>query len=155
MDNKNLIRALNDIGKDVVADIVQKLLAADKSATGSLVNSIKYEVLEAANGVMLNILANDYFKFVDEGRRPGKMPPIRAIVPWVQAKGIRMNTKSGIVMSDESSAFVIARSIGMKGIKPLGIKKQVIDDLLNNKSKIIESGIELDITSYINEMFKK
>jgi len=151
MNNDNLKNALNDIGKDVVADIVQQLIAADKKATGDLINSINFEVLEVAGGVLLNILSNDYFDFVDKGRSPGKMPPVSAIRPWVEAKGIKMTTSSGILMSSNQSAFVIARSIGEKGIKPLNIKDKVIQNILNNKKQYIELGVSLDITQYINE----
>jgi hypothetical protein len=151
MNNDNLKNALNDIGKDVVADIVQQLIAADKKATGDLINSINFEVLEVAGGVLLNILSNDYFDFVDKGRSPGKMPPVSSIRPWVEAKGIKMTTSSGILMSSNQSAFVIARSIGEKGIKPLNIKDKVIQDILNNKEQYIELGVSLDITQYINE----
>lgn len=152
MDTKNLKDSLEKIGKDTVVMIVDELLKADKRATGDLINSIDYEVLQVANGLVLNILSAEYFKFVDEGRRPGaKMPPIRAIIPWVQAKGITFLNKKGVKISTESTAFLIAKNISKNGIKPLGIKRKVVNDILNNKAKYIEQGITIDINKYVNE----
>ncbi len=47
-----------------------------------------------------------YGRFVEEGRRPGKMPPMRAIAPWVRRAGM-----------PRSATFLVARSIGRHGTK--------------------------------------
>ena len=53
-----------------------------------------------------------YGRFVRGGRRPGRRPPIEALIPWVQKK-------LGVPASRvRSVAFLIARKIGKKGIKP-------------------------------------
>ena len=150
MNNTELRKRLEILGSDTVAEIVKQLLEADKKATGALINSIKYEILEAADGLMLNILSSDYFNFIDEGRKPGKPPPVKAILPWIQAKGIRF-TSNGKMISQESTAFIIARSIGIKGIKPLGIKQATIENILNRKKEYIAAGIKLDISEYIKK----
>lgn len=150
MNNKYLNEQLHKIGKDVVADIIKQLLAADKKATGSLINSLRYEVLETVDSVILNIISLDYFDNIDKGRRPGaKPPPVRSIIPWVQSKGIKFKNSSV-----ESTAFVIARSIGIKGIKPLGIKQKTIDNIVNNKLKLISDGYSKDVLEDINKIIK-
>lgn len=155
MEYVNLIKSLDEVGKDIIIDITNKLLAADKKATGELINSLNYKILDTANGLVLNILANETFKYVDGGRRAGAIPPpAKAIIPWVQAKGIKFTTKSGKSMSVEQTAFIIARSIGENGIKPLNIKQKVIEDFYKNKTDLIQRGISLDITEYIKDLFK-
>jgi len=152
MEKTNLKKALDELGKDVVAEIVKKLLEADKKATGELINSVSYKVLETSNELMLNIMASDYFKNVDEGRRAGaKQPPINKILPWVEARGISFKTKSGGFSTPEQTAFVIARSISKKGIKPLNIKQQVIDEIISNKQVMILSGAKIDVKDYITK----
>ena len=150
MDNKYLKEQLDKLGKEVVADIVKQLLSADKKATGNLINSLRYEVLETVDGVILNILSLNYLENIDKGRRPGaKPPPVRAIIPWVQARGIKFKNSS-----IEQTAFVIARSIGIKGIKPLGIKQKVIDNIINNKIQLISQGYSKDILEQIDRIIK-
>lgn len=57
--------------------------------------------------------------YADQGRRPGKPPPISAIEPWARAKGI--------------DPFVLARSIGRKGTKG---KRFVAPSLERNVGRI-------------------
>jgi hypothetical protein len=77
-------------------------------------------------------MAADYFKYVDEGRKPNsKQPPIKPIQSWVTHKGIRFNN-----MSSKQTAFIIARSIGKKGIKPLNAKQKLYSNLLNKKARL-------------------
>lgn len=60
----------------------------------------------------VGILANPiiYHDFVEDGRKPGKMPPVEALIPWV-------GSKLGIPPGPErrSAAFLIARKIGATG----------------------------------------
>jgi len=141
---------LDRIGKDVVADIIKELLAADKKVSGQLINSLRYEVLETVDAVLLNIYSTNYFDVVDKGRRPGaKPPPVKAIIPWVEARGIKFKNSS-----TEGTAFVIARSIGIKGIKGIGVKQKVIDNIINNKTKLISQGFTEDVLEAINKIIK-
>ena len=53
-----------------------------------------------------SVATAEYASVMEWGRRPGsKMPPVTVIAEWLQRKGI------------EASAFVVARSIGRRGIK--------------------------------------
>jgi hypothetical protein len=150
MDNTNLLNSIDNLGKDIIADITKRLLDADKKATGNLINSLSYEVLQTVDGIMLRILTADYFKYVDEGRKPGsKQPPTSSILPWIQSKGISFISKNGAMVKPESMAFVIAKSIGEKGIKPLNIKDNVINDILNKKQDILMNSISIDVSDFI------
>ena len=58
------------------------------------------------------ILANAilYHDVREEGRRPGRMPPVAALIPWV-------GSKLGVPPGDERRqvAFLVARKIGRRG----------------------------------------
>ena len=100
----------NEFGKDYVKVMVALLKGNRpfaKVASGSLVNSINYRLQNTANGINVVLLANDYLKYVDEGRRPGTYPPIRAIQRWVAIKGIK-----------PEAAWAIRQNIFKFGIKP-------------------------------------
>lgn len=57
--------------------------------------------------------AKGYAIVVHEGRKPGKRPPpSKALEPWVRKKlGVPRDEAAGV-------AFVVARSIGIKGTRP-------------------------------------
>ena len=57
---------------------------------------------------MLELVINDYYIYVEKGRKPGTWPPPTAIAAWCQRKGIP---------SDNSTVFLICRSIYERGIK--------------------------------------
>lgn len=156
MEYVNLIKSLDEVGKDIIIDITNKLLAADKKATGDLIKSLDYKIIDTANGLVLDILSNESFKYVDGGRRAGAPPPpVKSIIPWVEAKGIKFVNKYKKIISKEQTAFIIARSIGIKGIRPLNIKEKVINDFYINKKELIKRGISLDISEYIKNNFKE
>jgi hypothetical protein len=108
----------NEFGKDYVKILVAQLKGNrpyPKVASGSLVNSINYRLVETANYVQVQLLANNYLKWVDEGRRPGTYPPIRAIQRWVAIKGIK-----------PEAAWAIRQNIYKFGIKPTNVIKKTI-----------------------------
>ena len=103
----------NEFGKDYVKVMVGLLKGNRpfaKVASGSLINSINYRLQDTANGIQVQLLANDYLKYVDQGRRPGTYPPIKAIQKWVQIKGIK-----------PEAAWAIRQNIYKFGIKPIRV----------------------------------
>jgi hypothetical protein len=148
MELQNLKYELDRLGKDSVDFLKNILLRNGKVASGDLINSISYEVIQESNGFILRILANDTFTYVDEGRRPGKMPPVKPIVSWIKQKKIKFGN-----LSDNSMGFIIARSIGEKGIKPMRLKKQLLDDFLTNKDKLLLAATEKDVEKALEQLF--
>lgn len=53
--------------------------------------------------------------FLERGRRPGKLPPLSAILDWMAEKGIGTELKSDT--ERRKVAFVIARSIADDGVR--------------------------------------
>lgn len=153
MDNTNLKNSLDLLGKEIITELTNELISADKRASGSLLSSLKYEVLTTIDGLLLNILSNDYLNNIDKGRRPGsKRPPIKSIQPWVESKGIVFNDSKGNPLSSLSTSFMIANSISKKGIKPLNIKEKVIGSILSRKKELIQKGLKLDLEKYLKEV---
>ena len=172
METDNIERYLESFGKQVVNRSKGNLKRAGKG--GKLENSIKFEVVTDSNGFTVQFYMDSYGTFVDKGVSGTKIkrtykdykgktrrspysyknskghsqPPSRALDKWVVRKGIAPRDASGKFMSRKSITFLIARSIGRKGIqgiaffqKPLGLGlKQFGKDLLGNvKEDIINS----------------
>lgn len=150
--NFNLKGALEDLGADFIKELTNQLLSADKKATGDLIRSLDYEVIETVNGLFLNIISDEYLKYVDEGRKPGKMPPSSKFIKWIDAKGIKFKNKKGKIIKKESTAFLIARSIGKKGIKPTNVIRKTIDTVYSNKIEVLEKAAIEDIYVLIDKL---
>jgi hypothetical protein len=146
---RNLKNQLDALGREYVAELTQQLISADKVASGQLINSLDYEVLETVNGLVLKIIADDYLKFVDEGRRPGKRPPQRAILKWIENRNIKIKKQT-----PAQTAFIISRSIGKKGIKPTNVLKKTQQAIFTNIQTLINKGIEIDIQEYIKNLLQ-
>lgn len=153
-ENKQLKETLNEVGIDLVKTLVKNLLAADKKATGQLIRSIDYKVVEKAQSVMVELIAADYLTIVDEGRRPGKQPPTKALDKWVIARGIAPRDKKGRFIPRESVKFLIARSIGRNGIRPTGVLQKTIDEVYAKKQKVLELAAIDDINKMIDKIIK-
>ena len=93
-----------------------ELIANGKRASGELIRSIKGEV-KIENEVYSAVLnVADYYKYVEYGRRKGgKMPPVSAILKWVEVKPV-IPRENGI--SKEQLAWAIAKKIQRDGIEP-------------------------------------
>jgi hypothetical protein len=149
--NDKLRKALEEIGEDIIDELSRELIKAKKIDTGDLLASLDYRVLETVDGLLLEILANDTLKYVDQGRRRGaKQPPTSAIIPWVERKNIKIKGAKTV----EQKAFVIARSIKKNGIRPLNIVNKTRDNILRNKIEILKKASMQDIEIMITDLIK-
>lgn len=156
----NLKEIFDEIGEDLVNEIKLNLIKANKSATGNLVKSIDYRLIvveaqQLVRDLKIEILGADYLQWVDQGRRPGKMPPPSKLDKWLVARRIAPRNKQGRFISRKSLAFVIARSIGKKGIKPTNVLDKSIKSVLEkNRQKLTEAAVE-EFNTIITKFFEK
>lgn len=120
------------VAQQIIDEIKKNLIKEDKIATGKLIKSLDYRTLRTVEGWTIQILGEKYLEFVDKGRKPGKQPPIGPILKWIQAKPIKFVGKT-----DKQMAFIIARSIGKKGIVPTNVINKSIKKVLDNLQEII------------------
>lgn len=143
----NLKKEMDKFGAGLIKELAQQLIIADKKATGSLIKSLDYEVIEVLGTLVTNITADNYLYWVDQGRKKGKKaPPQSAIRKWIDDKGIqRFRDKKGRFISKNSQAFLIARSIGKKGIQKTNVIKKSVDRLLRAKQALITKAAGQDL----------
>lgn len=153
-NDKNLKIASEKLAQDIVVFMKDDLVKEGKVTSGNLERSLNYNIVEgdSSESVTINITSLGYLKNVDEGRRAGaKQPPSDAILPWVNQKGIK--DIGGVPAKPEQVAFVIARSIGEKGIKPTNIISKTKSWVLLNKKDLIEDAARKDMVDKIKLMF--
>jgi hypothetical protein len=103
---------------------------ANKIASGSLRNSI--EAIATNQGIF--VFMNNYGKWVQSGRQPGKYVPIAPLEKWVKERGISFKNKSGKLLTTKQMAFAISTNIKNFGIPTDPSWMDVaIDELIDNK----------------------
>lgn len=85
--------------------------------TGQLYNSITVSFDPAKNQMKVNML--DYWKYVNDGRQPGKYVPLKPLMDWIKVKGMNRDTKGRFKKFNiKGVAFGISTSIKKFGIQP-------------------------------------
>ena len=105
-----------DIAKEAVeklrTDIRKIMVDRNKNATNSTTNSIGVIPSQGQGFGQALLEADSTWKWVGNGRGPGKMPPIAPIQAWINARGLTLN------------AWGVARKIGLKGSKDFREKRR-------------------------------
>ena len=154
-DNKALNKVMEILGEELVKKLVAALKANDKSATGGLIKSVDYKIIKKQDEVILQLIAADYLKYVDEGRKPGKMPPLKALDKWIIKRGIAPRDKKGKFIPRASVKFLIARSIGKNGIKGIHVVRKTIDEVYSKKQQLIAEAASKDFETMIDKIIIK
>ena len=148
-DFKHTMKALNDFGK-VIIDNYKSQLEAEQMNNGELYRTISYSVSTGTGGWVVSVSLADYWKYVEYGRRPGKMPPVSAIENWINVKQIiphSMTLKSGktVIPTIPQLSFLIARSIGRRGIAPKPLFQKSFETAKQQFMQVIKDAITQDI----------
>ena len=123
------LTTIQDITNDFVIELKNRLTANKTNASGTLSNSIRGIVKQNGKYIVISIQLEDYYQFVENGRKAGKYPPINAIKNWISVKPVLPRPlKSGKLPTQNQLAFLIARKISKVGIKPKPFLKPTITD---------------------------
>lgn len=105
-----------DIAKEAVeklrAEVRKVMVERNKNATNSTSNGIAVIASQGQGFGQALLEADSTWKWVGNGRGPGKMPPIAPIQAWISARGLTLN------------AWGVARKIGLKGSKDFREKRR-------------------------------
>lgn len=153
----NLTRVLNEYAQGLVENYKAALGAESINASGELANSVKYIIDDKVKGrfeVKLELL--EYWKYVEYGRKAGKMPPISAIKQWIEVKPIipRPN-KNGKLPTINQLAYLISRKIGIEGIKGRGVLGERIENANRVFWEDIEDAILKDLGIQLDTIFEE
>ena len=148
-DFKHTMKALNDFGNFIITNYKSQL-EAEQMNNGELYRTISYSVSTGNSGWVISVSLADYWKYIEYGRRPGKMPPVSAIENWINVKQIiphSMTLKSGktVIPTIPQLSFLIARSIGRRGISPKPLFKNSFEAAKKQFIQVIKDAILADI----------
>ncbi len=102
---------LNELGESLTAAIVNEMTQQGHRATGAMVESVHFKVVQLLGGVELQVLYMDYGRYVELGRRAGaKRIPLDILMNWIRIKQIAVEYKEV-----KRVAFLIQRKIFQEG----------------------------------------
>ena len=140
-----------------IADIYRKKMdAADYNKQGDLYN-FKWTTEWKDNLFEVNFDLPPYFPFAENGRRPGKMPPVNKILQWIEFKHLVPRSNNGRVPTTKQLAFAISKHIALHGTEGKHLFEKTLDDpnLDNLADKLVElitAEFEKEIEKYIESL---
>lgn len=149
----NLQAVLNQYGEQLISLYRQKLLQTNTDATGTLGNTLNY-IVETNEGLFeLSLRIQDYWKYVEEGRGPGKYPPINDIKNWIRVKPVTPTIYNGKLPTIDQLAYLIARKIHLRGTRGKYLLQASLDEL--SVFDLLDEAITKDLEIQVNNVFKK
>lgn len=153
-DFKYTLKALNDFGNFIVTNYKSQL-EDEEISNGELYKTISYKVSTTTGGWVVSIDLASYWRYVEYGRKPGKMPPLPAIENWIRVKQIiphEMTLKSGktVIPTIPQLSFLIARKIGRDGIPPRPLFQNSFEAAKKQFLQVIKDAITQDIKESLN-----
>ena len=122
LNDKGIISIVQNWGNELIKQLQNNLLKNKTNASNSLSQSIDPKITQPQGGYNLSIMMEDYWFYVENGRKAGKMPPVQNIFEWIRNKRtIQVETISKSpdrIAATRSLAYVIAKKIGKEGTKP-------------------------------------
>lgn len=118
-----LLDILGEFGHKLNDDLIKSLdkngVTGGGGTASKLAGSIKFVFLTGGDEQGIGITMADYWEYVENGRRPGKKPPLDKIIAWIKWKNIQFKP-----LSQKAKEA----SIGKKHpIKPKSIEEKIKD----------------------------
>jgi len=152
-------QAITNIVERMLELYRNQLIDKNINASNTLSNTATTIVEVDGTSLMVSFNLEDYWKYVEYGRRPGKRPPIDAIEQWIKVKPIIPDPINGRVPTTKQLAFLISRKIGMEGTKAQRpLEKAVYSDsmelLINQLKNEIVGQLNEQISNEISKIYR-
>lgn len=154
MEFDNLFKTLREYASQAVTLYKQRLLDDDKKASGQLIDSVSSEIKVGSDTFTVVLNLANYWKYVEDGRKPGKFPPPKAILKWVQVKPVIPRPIHGKLPTKQQLAFLIGRKIATEGIEAGHQLKETVDSLNAEYIPRLEAALQEDFNAYVLKTFE-
>ena len=146
------LTTLQEIVNAFSEEVKNKLKSNGSYASGDLEKSIKGIIKKNGKYLTISIQLNDYWRFLEYGRKPGKYPPPDVLKKWISVKPVLPRpTKSGKLPTANQLAYLIGRKISKNGIKAKPFLKPTITDfdlinkVYNEVTNLLNKQLEEDL----------
>lgn len=137
------------------AEELYKRKLTDKSINASykLLNSVETVVRRNDDEFVVTIHLEDYWYYVENGRGPGKFPPIDKILEWIRIKPVIPYTDSrGRLPTEEQLAFLIARKIAEQGTEGRKVLYETVEELNRYYLPLLQKALDDDFARFSYEI---
>jgi hypothetical protein len=177
------LQLVADYVKEFESRVATELDRVGRVDTGNLASSIRYETTETANGLIIQVFVNDYYKFVDKGVRgvgrgninttspykfrflnPSKSHQ-NAIRKWLKRNDVKSSAtdvkKYGAVgreqrqPTDTTLAFLVARKIKRVGLPYTGFWEKSIEAVFKDFDVKMSQALGIDVRVNLENMVKE
>lgn len=153
----NTRAVLEQYARQFVAQYRENLAKGNRNASSRLADTVKAEVEVSETTISVELTLQDYWYYVDNGRKAGKMPPISKIEEWIKVKPViprPFGKSQKRIPSPRSVAFLIARKIGREGTKGTHDLRNASDYTYNAFKAHLEQAIAEDVGNYTATIFR-
>lgn len=152
MEWKNLKEVLVAYGEALEEQYREEIANKNAFASGRLFDSVKSIIETDDKAFEVSLSLEEYWKYVEEGRSPGKFPPLDKIEEWIRIKPVAPYPDSqGRVPTVKQLAFLIGRKIAEEGTEG----QHLLEDALNNTQdweRLMEEAIDMDVAEELDEI---
>ena len=131
----------------------RKLTDKGINASYKLLNSVETTVKRGDDTFTVSINLEDYWIFVENGRKPGRFPPIDKILEWVRIKPVIPYSDSrGRLPTEEQLAFLISRKIAEQGTEGRNVLAETVEELNNYYLPLLQQALDRDFARFSYEI---
>lgn len=151
----SLEQILIDFAYDFQLLLESKVITSDIIATRELADTIEVTSFYTNERNFKVVLRGvDYINMIEDGRKAGKMPPIQAILNWIEIKPILPRPEFDRDITNNQLAFLIARKIGNEGVPGKKLISQTLDEMIDTYRPLLKTAILKDIEKGIYKMME-
>lgn len=152
---ENLSAVLEEYANELRNLYQDILITEGKIATGDLLNNVDYIIEKNDQQIEVSLKLEDYWKYVEYGREPGKFPPPDKIKEWIKVKPILPRQVNGKLPTPEQLSFLIGRKIAHEGIEATNALAHTIKEINYQFEKRIEEAITKDVEGMLDVIFSQ
>lgn len=151
-----LTEVLNEFADAFIQNARNNLEANQSNASYNLYNSFEKVIEVGEDYFKVSIYLADYWQYLENGRGPGKFPPVDKIKEWIEVKPINPTPLSnGKTPSVEQLSFLISRKIANEGTEAHPFFEPAKEQTIREFEDKINQAVEEDVSNFILELVEK
>lgn len=150
---QNFLATLDEYAQRAEELYKRKLTDKGINASYKLLNSVETVVRRNDDTFTVTINLEPYWYYVENGRGPGKFPPVSKILEWVRIKPVIPYSDSrGRLPTEEQLAFLISRKIAEQGTEGRKVLYETVEELNNYYLPLLKQSLERDFARFESEI---
>lgn len=146
----NLQAALELFAEEFINTYQDELIDADAIASGKLFNTLESNIIINDAEYKVELRIQEYWKYIEYGRAPGRLPPTNAILDWIRIKPVIPHEINGKIPTEQQLAFLTGR-------KPRPLMENTKSAVISKYEHVIMDALAEDIYAHVsrglNEIF--